>query len=76
MDEDYELNFRDIVEVLEYQISDPSFDRHFEYIPYSEFDGNDNQVYSNLYSADWASAEAVSVTFCILDSSLLTNMAA
>lgn len=65
MDETYELNLRDVLQVTMQQLSNTEFDGHVDYSPYTEFDPNHNRVWSNLMSADWANEEAVSSSFCI-----------
>ena len=59
MEEEYELNSRDALQLLEIQISDSEFDGKFDYGPFEEFDGDGNRVYSNLMSGQWASQEGV-----------------
>lgn len=59
MEEDYELNVRDIVVVMERQLDTPEFKDHFTPRPYQEFDPQGNRVFSNLLSGDWAYRQAV-----------------
>lgn len=59
MEESYELNTRDVLAVLEQQLSTKEFDGQFEYTPYQEFDPRGDRSYSNLMSAHWAYREAV-----------------
>jgi hypothetical protein len=55
----YEFNIRDILAVLEALLADEEFDRHFDYVPYEEYDPDSNRIYSNLMSGQWAFNEAV-----------------
>ena len=61
MDETYELNYRNILDVLEHQLADPAFKDHFDTVSYQEFDAKQKRVYSNFFSGSWAYNEAVSV---------------
>jgi len=62
--ETYELNLRDVLVVVEQLLASPKFDGNFDYIPYMEFDSNDERVYSNLMSGFWAFKQAVSHYLC------------
>lgn len=57
---DYELSVRDIVSVLEQQLSTSEFDGQIDYVPYEEYDPQGDRVWSNLLSGLWAGREAVS----------------
>jgi len=59
MEEEYELNTRDVLYLLEIQISNSEFDGKFDYVPFNEVDEDGNRVYSNLMSGQWAFQEAV-----------------
>jgi hypothetical protein len=59
MDQDYDLNTRNILQVLELQLSNTDFDGHFDYTPYIEFNPEQQRVWSNMMSGDWAYEEAV-----------------
>lgn len=63
MDEEYKFNVRDINVLVEDLLSSSEFDGQFEYVPYREYDGNNNRVYSNLFSGQWAYEEAVRFRF-------------
>lgn len=56
---DYELSVRDIVSVLEHQLSTSEFDGQIDYVPYEEYDPQGDRVWSNLFSGLWANHEAV-----------------
>lgn len=58
--QDYELSVRNIVDVLEHQLSTAEFEGQFDYAPYEEYDPNGDRVWSNLFSGLWANREAVS----------------
>ena len=59
MEKTYELNARDVLAVLEQQLTSTEFNGHFEYMPYEEYDPQGSRVYSHLFSAYWANREAV-----------------
>lgn len=63
MDSTYELNYRDILELVELQLANPDFKDQFDYVPYREFDPQGSRVWSNLMSGDWAYDEAVCAFF-------------
>lgn len=60
MEQEYELNTRDILAVVEQQLANPEFDGKFHYTPYQEFGPTGERVWSNLMSGHWAWREAVS----------------
>ena len=61
--QEYELNTRNIVRLLEAQISNPAFDGHFDYQPYVETNRKTGEwIFSNVMSGEWVSMEAVSVS--------------
>lgn len=55
----YELNLRDILVVAEQLLATSEFDGNFDYVPYKEFNNNNERVYSNLMSGFWVSKQAV-----------------
>lgn len=59
MEEEYELNTRNVLCLLEIQISNSEFNGKFDYVPFKEFNRDGNRVYSNLMSGQWAFQEAV-----------------
>jgi len=65
MDEIYELNVRDVSDVLEQQISTTKFNGQFETTPYEEYDNSGQRIFSNLMSGYWATHEAVRLSFLI-----------
>jgi hypothetical protein len=64
MEQTYDLNVRDALGLLEQQLASPEFEGQFEYVPFQEFDSEDNRVYSHLMSAFWANREAVRSLTC------------
>ncbi|KAF8802530.1 hypothetical protein BYT27DRAFT_7226421 [Phlegmacium glaucopus] len=58
METSYELNTRDVLAILEQQISSTEFNGQFEYTPYQEYDSEGDRVYSHLMSGYWATREA------------------
>ena len=59
MDEEYELNLRDILKVFEEELMSSEFKEDCDYAPYLEFDPQGDRVWSNLMSGDWANRQAV-----------------
>jgi hypothetical protein len=59
MEEEYEVNTRDALEVVCGQISTPEFDGEFDYRPFKEFNPSNERVWSNLMSGEFAFDEAV-----------------
>ena len=64
MEQTYDLNVWDALGLLEQQLASPEFEGQFEYVPFQEFDSDDNCVYSHLMSAFWANREAVCSLVC------------
>ncbi|KAH9047251.1 hypothetical protein EDB84DRAFT_1557647 [Lactarius hengduanensis] len=56
--EAYELNTRNILEVIQEQLATSDFKSQFDYVPYKEFNGRGERVWSNLMSGQWASMQA------------------
>ena len=63
MEQEYELNTRDVLAVVEQQLANSEFNGKFDYTPYQEFDATGERVWSNLMSGHWAWREAVSFYF-------------
>jgi hypothetical protein len=59
MEEEYELNTRDALEIVCSQISRSEFDGEFDYRPFKEFNPSNERVWSNLMSGEFAFNEAV-----------------
>lgn len=59
MTDEHELFYRDPLEVIKQQLSNPAFDGHIDYAPYKEFDSEGNRQWSDLMSGDWAWQQAV-----------------
>jgi Plavaka transposase len=59
MEEDYDLNLRDILMVFEEHLASSEFKEESDFAPYMEFDPQGNRVYSNLMSANWVHRHAV-----------------
>ncbi|KAF8809249.1 hypothetical protein BYT27DRAFT_7222511 [Phlegmacium glaucopus] len=60
--EEYELNVRDVLVVLEEQLGTSEFEGEFDYTPYQEFNSSNERVYSNLMSGQWAFQQADLIT--------------
>ena len=60
MEQEYELNMRDILAVVEQQLATSEFDGKFDYTPYQEFGPNGERVWLNLMSGHWAWKQGVS----------------
>jgi Plavaka transposase len=65
----YELVTRDIRSVLHTQIGCTAFKGHWDYVPFMEFDGGGDRVWTNIMSGEWAAKEAVRVPLLSLFSS-------
>lgn len=66
MEQEYELNTRDILAVVEQQLATSEFDGKFDYTPYQEFGPTGERVWSNLMSGHWAWREAVSSFYFLM----------
>ncbi|KAH9978484.1 hypothetical protein BJV77DRAFT_1062733 [Russula vinacea] len=58
MTETYLLCARDSRQVLQHQLASTQFDGKINFVPYRQFDGMKQRVWSNLMSADWAWSQA------------------
>ncbi|KAI9439702.1 hypothetical protein H4582DRAFT_1812628 [Lactarius indigo] len=58
MEEVYELNTHDVLDVIWEQLATPDFRGQFNYVPYKEFNGKGERVWSNLMLGQWASMQA------------------
>jgi Plavaka transposase len=65
MTEKYELCVRDTRQVIKNTLSTSDFANEFNPQPYRQFHSNDDRMYSNLLSGDWAWREAVSHLFLL-----------
>ncbi|KAF8800253.1 hypothetical protein BYT27DRAFT_7227560 [Phlegmacium glaucopus] len=54
MEQQYELNTRDILSVVEQQLATSEFEGKFDFTPYQEFGPDGERVWSNLMSGHWA----------------------
>jgi len=63
MTETYSLCARDSRQVLQHQLASAQFKDKINLIPYRQFDGKNQRVWSNLMSADWAWSQAVRTVF-------------
>ena len=59
MEQEYELNTHNVVEVIQEQLATPDFASQINYVPYKEFNGKGERVWSNLMSGHWAYMHAV-----------------
>lgn len=59
MEQVYELNARDALEVVREQLATQDFNNQFNYAPYKEFNGKGERVWSHLMSGHWAFMQAV-----------------
>jgi len=64
MHETYELCFHDPYIILLNQIALPDLHHHFDYVPYVQFNGKRDHVWTNLMSGSWAWDEVVRVVIC------------
>ncbi|KAH9038881.1 hypothetical protein EDB85DRAFT_1860083 [Lactarius pseudohatsudake] len=58
MEEVYELNTHNILEVIQEQLATPDFKSQFDYVPYKDFNARGECMWSNLMSGQWASMQA------------------
>ncbi|KAF9489977.1 hypothetical protein BDN71DRAFT_1400681, partial [Pleurotus eryngii] len=58
MTKTYELCMRNILAVLHKQISCSSFNEHYDYVPYQQFNHLEDWVWTNLMSGEWAARQA------------------
>ena len=61
----YELCFHDLRIVLLNQIALADLQDHFNYVPYMQFNGKNDCVWSNLMSGSWAWDEAVRILLAL-----------
>ena len=59
MTETYQLCTRDSRQVLHNQLATSDFHDKINYVPYRQFNGSGERVWSNLMSADWSWSQAV-----------------
>jgi hypothetical protein len=59
MDADYDVWFRDPLQLVHNIISNPDFENGFDYVPYQEHDGDQSRCYHNFMSANWSWKQAV-----------------
>lgn len=59
MEDEYELNTRDLLVVLEQQLATLEFNGHFTTTPCEEYGPNTERVWSNVMLGHWAFKEAV-----------------
>ena len=64
IDSEYEIWFRDPRALIHNLIANPDFKDEFDYIPFREYDGDENRRYKDFMSANWAWKQAV--CFCSL----------
>ena len=60
MTKSYDIWFRDPNVVVETLLSNPDFDKHFDYVPYCEFKPTGERWWENFMSGNWAWCHAVS----------------
>jgi hypothetical protein len=61
MTQSYELVMHDICSVLHTQIGCTEFKGHWDYVPFMEFDGGGDCVWTNIMSGKWVAKQAVCV---------------
>jgi hypothetical protein len=59
MEQEYELNARNVLDVVREQLATPDFKDQFNYVPYKEFNGKGECIWSNMMSGQWAFMQAV-----------------
>ena len=66
MEQVYELNAHNILDVVWDQLATPDFKDQFNYMPYKEFNSKGEHIWSNLMSGQWAFMQAVRSFSCIV----------
>lgn len=57
---EYEVNYRDPLEVVKHMLSNPDFRDGFDFVPFRDFRGHNNKrLFRDLMSGDWAWQQAV-----------------
>jgi hypothetical protein len=69
MTQKYVLVTRNIRHLLHQQIACTDFDGHWDYIPFKEFNGTGNRVWTNIMSGDWSAKQAVRVLYACMSQS-------
>jgi hypothetical protein len=64
----YELMSRDIRSILHTQIACTDLNGHWDYVPFMEFDGSGDRVWTNLMSGEWVAKQAVGFSSFFLSS--------
>ena len=59
MDGQYNVWFRDPHLLMQNLLSNPDFDGEFDYVPYKEYDPNNDRWFQNFFSGDWVWEQAV-----------------
>jgi hypothetical protein len=60
MDADYDVWFRDPHAVVTSMLANPDFNGELDFVPYEEFDSNNNRQFHDFMSGEWAWQQAVS----------------
>lgn len=60
MTQEYEVNYRDPLEVVKHMLSNPNFRDGFDYAPFRDYNGHNNKRrWRDMMSGDWAWHQAV-----------------
>ncbi len=59
MKQTYYVWYRDIDKMADLTLANPDFKREFDFVPYNEYDSQDNQRYCDFFSADWSWEQAI-----------------
>lgn len=59
MTQEYQVWFRDPVQLMRNLVANPDFKNEFDYTPYQEYDQQGKHRYQDLMSGDWAWRQAV-----------------
>jgi Plavaka transposase len=73
MDNKRDVWHHDLYKLVENLLSNPDFDREFNYTPYKEFDPNGDCVFQDFFSGNWAWEQAVSLHTSNLIMEILLN---
>jgi len=61
----YDVWFRDPRLLIHNMLANPDFDGSTEYVPYRDYNDNDQRYFKNFFSGDWAWNQAVCLFFSI-----------
>lgn len=66
MEDEHEVWFRDLRQLLRNLLGNPDFDGEFDYMPFQEYDNKNQHRYEDFMSGNWAWRQAVCILFFII----------